>query len=429
MKSISKPKKYKILFQTWHNLQHSYGIVSAFLLIHLYKNYSEYIDFYIEESEYYNPDWNNKKKLVYTEEYNNILLNFKKYNGELIDLIYRQTYPYNITVSEENKLIPKCVFYTSEFASIDYTFFKVEYPINTLSQESKNNYIKTHLNKYNNIYFTSPSLWSSYGIEKFIGKETQRNKIITHGVDTNIFKHDYTKRNSIRQHYNIKNNDILLMNIGAMTQNKGIILILQVLNELVNKKGLKQYKLLLKGMGDLYQTRRFLETYFEELQNNSSCLTNDEMINLLDNHLIFTDKTFSFEMLNHLYNACDIYISPYLCEGFGMCNLEALTAGALVVVPETGSTKEYMEDIYKNGSTHFIKYIKSIVIKENNVLYPKMSNYIELNDLLHTILNCKKDNFNENEYNKMITYIEKDYSWNKVSKLLFNYFQDILNMV
>jgi hypothetical protein len=424
IKKDSKPKKYKILFHIWLNVAHSYAIVNCFQLIHLYKNFSEYIDFYIKEAEYYNPDWNNKKKLVYTEEYNNILKNFKKYNGEHVDLIYRLTYPYNITVTEENRLIPKCVFYTSEFASIDSNYFKVGYP-NGIPEESKNTYINSYLNQFNNIFFTSPSVWSSYGIERFIGKGTQRNRIITHGVDTSIFKYNHTKRNSIREHYNIKDTDILLMNIGAMTKNKGMILILQSLNELVNKRGLTQYKLLLKGMGDLYQTRQFLEIYFEELQSNK-LLTKEEMNILLDNHLIFADKTFSFDMLNHLYNACDIYISPYLCEGFGMCNLEALTAGAVVVVPETGSTKEYMEDIYKNGSTHFIKYIKSVVLRENNE-HPKMSNHIELNDLINTILSCKKEDFNENEYKKMITFIEKDYSWNKVSELLFNYLKDIID--
>ena len=83
-----------------------------------------------------------------------------------------------------------------------------------------------------------------------------------------------------------------MINIGSMTKNKGMLYILQCLNVLVNKCGKKNFKLLLKGTGDLYQSKTFLELYFEELQR-SNAMTKDEMNSLLDNNLIFTDKTLS----------------------------------------------------------------------------------------------------------------------------------------
>ena len=45
-----------------------------------------------------------------------------------------------------------------------------------------------------------------------------------------------------------------------------MFLILQSLNILVNHLGKKHYKLLLKGTGDLYQSKSFLEIYFAELK-------------------------------------------------------------------------------------------------------------------------------------------------------------------
>jgi hypothetical protein len=36
---ITKTKPLKVLFYGWPMIQHSYGIVLAFQLIHLYKNY------------------------------------------------------------------------------------------------------------------------------------------------------------------------------------------------------------------------------------------------------------------------------------------------------------------------------------------------------------------------------------------------------
>ena len=131
-----KETPLKVLFYGWMCLQHSYGICLAFLLINLYKNYGpdgkikkNAIDIYVQEAPFFNPEWNNKKKWVYSDEYNNILKNLKIYNGEKIDIIYKQTYPYDINVTNENKDIPKCIFYTSEFAKLTQQYFTLDKPV------------------------------------------------------------------------------------------------------------------------------------------------------------------------------------------------------------------------------------------------------------------------------------------------------------
>ena len=108
---------------------------------------------------------------------------------------------------------------------------------------------------------------------------------------TSIFyKHpDNTVRNSIRKMYNIKEDDILMINIGAMTTNKGILLVIESLHILVNKMGKKEYKLMLKGSDDLYQCQLFLENYFENFKRNN-VMTQSEIDNLLKKILILTFK-------------------------------------------------------------------------------------------------------------------------------------------
>lgn len=425
-------KPLKVLFQSWIYIPHSYALVNCFQLVHLYKNYGpngiiskNKIDFYVEEMPYYRSEWNNKKKLVYNQEYCDILKKLKIYNGEPIDLIYRQTYPYNITASELNVDIPKCVFYTSEFREyLTKNYFTVATPPNV---ELTDEYITQYLKQFNNIYFTSPSDWSSKGLLKY-NIETGRNRIITHGVDTDIFRKDHTKRNLIRQKYNIDDNDILLMCIGAMTTNKGIILILQILNILVHQLKKSNYKLLLKGTGDLYQCKEFLEQYFETIVK-AGAMTQTEIDNLYTNHIIFTEKTISYSLMNDLYNASDLYISPYLAEGYNLAPHENLAAGCDVLVPETGSTKEYIEAIYNNGGSEFIHYVKSKVITLDNGM---VQNNIELQDLFNTMMSFenklteRRKNGDNRNYTQMQNYIEKELSWNKVSTLLVDYFEDIV---
>jgi glycosyltransferase involved in cell wall biosynthesis len=355
--------KVKILFRGWFEIPHSYSLVNCFQIVNLYKKYKDKIDFYIEEMPYFREEWNNSRKLVYNSESNNIIKNFKKWNGEKLDLIYSITYPYDINMynnDKEHDVIPKCVFYTSEFATLDTNYFSLKTPI------LNDDMIREYVSKHDKLYMTSPSVWSSKGMEKY-GMPSHRNRIITHGVDTDLFKYDISSRNNIRQFYGIKDDEILLINIGSMTKNKGMLFILQLLNILVNKLNKKYYKLLLKGTADLYSSKRFLEIYFEELQHGG-VMTKEEMQNLLSNNIIFTDKTLSYSKINDLFNAADLYLSPYLAEGFNLTCLESLSANLPVMVPRTGSTKEYIEDIYNNGGESHIFYIKSKVINVGNGL-------------------------------------------------------------
>jgi glycosyltransferase involved in cell wall biosynthesis len=464
----TQTKKIRVLFEGWVNIPHSYAIVFCFQLIHLYKNFSDKIDIYIREMPYYNPAWNNNKKLVYTEEYNTILSNLKIWNGEDVDLIYRQTFPYNITVTEQNKNTPKCVFYTSEFGCIDPTYFTVAKPPELPAIDD--NYIKQYLDAFSNIHFTSPSIWSSKGILKYMSNNntnntnntntntnnTNRNQIITHGVDTSIFHKlqgddNLEKRTQIRKRYSVTENDILMINIGSMTANKGMMLMISALNILVNQKGQKQFKLLLKGSTDLYQSKQFLQIYFNELINNK-LMTQDELNYLLDyNHIIFTEKTLSFNVINEIYNAADLYLSPYLAEGFNLTVLEALSSGLKVVVPETGSTREFIRDIYQNGGYPYITYVKSdiknnqngdfsININEDTLLKVnlsdfngnfKISNDITLLNLVDTLLQNQlklKDTVSELAYERMRFYIDTNYSWKQVSEMLYNYFVEIVKV-
>lgn len=410
-------QKLKVLFQGWTRVPHSYACVNCFQLIHLYKNYSDVIEIYVDEKQYFRAEWNNAKKLVYTSEYNDIICNFKQWGGEKVDLVYSITYPYNISTPVDST--PKCVFYTSEFAQLNQNYFTLDGNIGFKEVEDVVRCIKK-----SNVYFTSPSLWSSHGLRDW-GIEDSHNRIITHGVDTNIFSRNNKERSRVRSYYNVRENEILLLNIGAMTQNKGIVEIITALHDLVNKRNKPYYKLLLKGTGDLYQSKGFLEVYFRMMESNGVMTINDKN-NLLDNHIIFIDKTFSYAAINDFYNASDVYISPYLAEGFGLVPLEALASGLHVIVPKTGSTKEYMSDIYEHGGKDYIHYVESNVAVLQNGF---KQNVINVKDIVDTIesFESKRNGGDKllRSYDEMCSYIEKEYSWNKVSNLLYDYFMYI----
>lgn len=424
----------KVLFSGWFNIAHSYALVNCFQLIHLHLNYGpngkvkkNAIDIFIKEEAYFNPEWNSKKKLVFSNNYNDILRNLKVWNGEEIDIIYSITYPYNINVTSENKTIPKCIFYTSEFSHLNHTYFQIETPPQ-LDKGKYDDYISLFLKEFDNIYFTAPSEWSARGMIRYLQntENNSRNRVITHGVDTTVFKRDRSQRTAIRHLYNVKDTDILMINIGAMTTNKGILLILEALNTLVNKMHKTHYKLMLKGSGDLYKCQEFLESYFEQFKSNG-LITQDGIDNLLNNHIIFTNKTLSYTKINDLFNASDLYISPYLAEGYNLTPHEAITSGLNILIPKTGSTKEYIDMIHHNGGDIFITYVDSIVTMDQHGM---CQNQITVSNLVHTLIQNENrftvDKVNDT-YDNMVAFIEKELSWNKVSELLLQYFKDILS--
>ena len=265
--------KLRILFRGWRLLQHSYGQIMAFKLVHLWKNYKDNIEFYVQEMPYFREEWKTKQRLVYSDEYNKILKDLKEWNGEEIDLIYSVTYPYNIIINEKNELgkVPKCVFYTSEFARIDHNYFCLDN-----HKFSNDDQVKKYIELNNDsLWFTSPSEWSSRGITRF-GPPEQKNRIITHGVDGTIFKRvDDIRRKKIRDVYGVKDDEILLMNIGDMTGNKGILLILQALNFIINKfltkknqfETGKNYFVFKKGKNYFFLKKAILKLVKNKLKN------------------------------------------------------------------------------------------------------------------------------------------------------------------
>ena len=399
-----------VLFEGWRLLQHSYGNVLAFLLIHLWKQYgpdkTNEIIFYVRECSYNDINWKNNQKLTYSKEYNRILKNLNQYNGEKVDIIYRQTYPYNLEPPHIPKT-PVCVFYTSEFAVLNNSYFH---------HDPKQD-IRSYLIKNPNFYFTAPSEWSARGMIPYLEDKT-RNNIISHGVDTSIFyRHSNDSiRQQIRRKYNVLDNEILLINIGAMTMNKGIFLILEALHHLVIIKKLP-FKLLLKGMTDLYKSREFVDTYINHLGYNTTALKS---------HIIFIDGTLSYVEINNLFNASDLYISPYLAEGFGLTMLEALASGLRVLVPKTGSASDYIDPIYKNGGEPYIYYVDSIVIRDNAGLYKNQIDKTSIINILSKNMSNIKMIHDDKTYLLLKKYIKKNYSWYKVSTDLYNYFRDII---
>lgn len=391
----------------WTCIPHSYSIVNVHQIVHLLKNFPD-MRVYVLEEAYYKQEWQEKADptfSMYPLEYREYMSKVIPWKGQVIDLVYNITFPYNIDMLSFHgdiiKKLPKCVFYTSEFCQLDVNYFKL-----TLGVVSDNT-IEDHIRNNPSLFFTSPSKWSQVGMRNYAVPD-ERNKVITHGVDTKVFYRTSNKRRmKVREYYGVKPDELLLTNIGAMTRNKGITSILETIHLLLQSG--KACKLFLKGTGDLYETRGFLKQYLDEFKERGFT---DAQLTRLTDAIIFTDATLSFSALNDVYNATDLYMSPYIAEGFNMVPLEVLAAGTRVLLPSTGSTVDYSEKI---GG-------ESVITVPSTVSTGRMKqNLIRVSDILDVMTN-DLTRTSDTEYKRVRDVLERELSWDVVAQRLKEYF-------
>jgi glycosyltransferase involved in cell wall biosynthesis len=396
--------KINILFEGWFDIPHSYAIIMTFKIVHLYKKYFDRMNFYKKSMPYYNPNW--KPCDVLPKSYTDIISLIPEYtekDGIHIDLIYSVLFPYSMSLPSSGT--KKCVFYTSEFRTLGPTYFK------DLNDKS-----------FTNLWFTGPSKWSLCGLESEVKPE--RNVLISHGVDPNIFYKSVNDRKLFRTKHDIPDDSIVFLNIGSMTGNKNISSVIVaflhlVLIEIKNFKPVK-YRLVLKGSDDLYNSSAIINEIIKGIQSPS---INIKL--LIEKYIIFIYDMLTYDELRTVYNGSDVYVGPYLAEGFSLTHLEALFCSLKIVVPSTGATEDYITDIETNdpSTSKLIYKVKSIVTKNNES--GQYLNLMDFNDIMNSMKLAADSDLVEHNRD----YLMSKYSWSVIADHLYNYFMKIQNFI
>ena len=381
----------KLLVQGWTRIPHSYSLVNVFQLVHLEKYFTKV---YYQDKDYYRPEWvNSESRRVFPEEYTDGL---ELWDGQDIDVVYSISFPYDVSVfTHKGVSIPKCVFYTCEFETLSDGYFT-----------------GGALTDRPDLFYTCPSEWSSKGMKRYMDEKNApfTSRVISHGVESKFFRPlQDPEIQAVRNFYGVQKDDILLGNVGAMTRNKGILTVLQALDILVTRHHQPNYKLLLKGMGDLYESHNLLKRYIEEANLSK---------NIID-RIIFIDDTLTFTALNKVYNAIDIYMSCYLAEGFNLSPLEVLATGGTVILPRVGSTREYSIDIYEScgKESSGIVFVDCKSVNGCNHYCPQ--------GVASTIIKTV-ETLGHRDNQITIDYIGEKYSWDGVANEIHDYLKKMI---
>ena len=177
----------------------------------------------------------------------------------------------------------------------------------------------------------TPSAWSKAGLIRS-GVEGDRIAVVPLGVDPQIYYPvSGDRRQLLRESFGWSNYFIFL-NIGGQTDRKGIRPLLKAFAAVVDKY--PDARLVLKGSELLYPSR-------DEIAEACRVVLNDAERARVLPRLIYTGNQLSFAQIAEFYQAADVYVSPYLAEGFNLPVLEAVACGLPVICTEGGPTDDF----------------------------------------------------------------------------------------
>jgi len=399
----------RVLVEGWLHYPHSYSLVNIRQLLALQRK--EHIVLYVKELPPYRDEWHPVDvNMILNDDERQALKSIPLWNGEEVDVVYRIAYPYDVSLplrdassncGEGENILPLVLFYTSEFGLL-----KDEHIVNGS--------VRTFVDRCfsHRIFPVTPSKWSAESL--------RRHKfdplVVPHGVDLDKFHPlDDGSRERFRKEYDIPESAFVFLNVGAMTGNKNVRLILKSFYRTCMLRN--DVYLVLKGIGDLYSCHKNLNDTLLQLVADGS--VTKKRWKALSPRLLFIDEMYSTKDLCILYNACDCYLSPYVGEGFNLPVLEAIATGLPVIVSKGGSTDDFTDD-------RVAKYPKTYQCKsEVNVRSSSRETYLLVDEgsLIENMLDVIQDRAFRKSAKSYGPQWASRYTWDTVTDKLYNFFR------
>src|SRR6266567_732058 len=181
------------------------------------------------------------------------------------------------------------------------------------------------------VHMLVPSRWAAEGYLRF-GIAPERVHVVPHGVDPRVLHPDPLRRTETRQRLGV-DESFVFMSVGAMSQNKGIDLLLRAFARVADSHA--DARLVLKGADDLYVSRNSVQRALEALSTADREAAASRIVYLGDRR--------SARDMADLLRAADVYVAPYLAEGFNLPVLEAMACGVPVICTSGGATDDFTD--------------------------------------------------------------------------------------
>ncbi len=187
----------------------------------------------------------------------------------------------------------------------------------------------------------------SEGIKKVIQKRgVDKNliEVLPTGIDCESFKKG--DRKMIREKYGIKNDEILLLNIGRVNEEKNLIMLFEAVRDIILENS--KIKMMFIGEGFLKEVLLKKAKKWKIAQST-----------------IFTGFI-EYKKVKNYWQAADIYLQTSKSETQGITILEAMAVGLPIVAVKATGTEDFIVDnknglLSKNQKQDFFEKIKFLL--------------------------------------------------------------------
>ncbi len=317
MSGMGQAHRIELLVEGWRGINHSYAMVNQFQLLELLKLDSLAVSHL--DVPFAKPGWNPAQNNPgFSADAMQRIRDIPVAERGHYDVVYRIASPFSRSSTPATKHV---TFMTSEFGLT---------PVNFLE---RNVDIEFYFRDRNIVVV--PSNWSRMKLIEF-GFPEAKVKVVSHGVAADVFfPSSNAERMALRQSIGIRPDDFVFLNLGAMTWNKGVDVLMHAFNEVRQRHG--NAVLLLKDDPGLYGIGA--TTVINRMMAEGELRMSDEV--RLSIKLI--SDTLTMPQMRLLYGAADAYVSPYRAEGFNLPVIESIACGTPVIVSRGGATDDFCD--------------------------------------------------------------------------------------
>lgn len=302
-----------LVVEGWRFIPHSYALVNQHQLAALAGRTG--LDLFHRDLPYYNPVWTPRPGTMPAESERRVRAIPPPPPDLVPDALLRIAVPYDFREARAGRTF---IFGTAEFGAVMAAAVRDNQPLPRAIAGSS-------------VHIITPSNWSREGFIRS-GIPADRVHVVPHGIDPLLHRPPTPdERADARRSLHIAKDDFVFLNIGAMTQNKGLDHLFRAFASLVASH--PRARLLLKGIDALYPSSQFLR------QTAARIPPADMQAVMRRTHCLI--EALSAEGVVRLYHAADAYACPYLAEGFNLPALEAAACGLPVICTAGGPTDDF----------------------------------------------------------------------------------------
>ena len=306
-----------ILIEGWREISHSFAMVNQYQIFEWLKLPA--IQLRHIDLPYYDPSWANRRNdPSFPAEMRSAIMGVAGPNAKHCDSVYRIAAPFAKSRTETNRVV---TFMVTEFGLSESDFAVGEMEAERFCEASD--------------LIVTPSNWSKMKLVEF-GFPVNKVEVVPHGVNSEVFYPlSSAERTAFRSALEVSDDHFLFLNVGALTDNKGIHLLLYAFA--IVRQRHSRARLVLKDSSGLFPLT--VSKFITEYMKLNGALPAEVLDSIYE-----ISGTLSLAELRLVYGAADMYVSPYLAEGFNLPVIEAIACGTPVIVTQGGATDDFCDE-------------------------------------------------------------------------------------